>query len=72
MYLSPEAIENPEGVDGRSDIYSVGAVGYFLLTGQTLFEGHTVTQIIMHQVSTIPQTPSHRAGSSIPKGLESV
>src|SRR5262249_51653920 len=33
LYMSPEAIENPAAVDGRSDLYALGATGYFLLTG---------------------------------------
>ena len=33
LYMSPEAIQMPNSVDARSDIYAVGAVGYFLLTG---------------------------------------
>ena len=41
LYMSPEAIQMPSSVDARSDIYAVGAVGYFLLTGQPVFEaGH--------------------------------
>jgi serine/threonine protein kinase len=33
-YMSPEAVENAANTDARSDLYSVGAVGYYLLTGQ--------------------------------------
>ena len=37
LYMSPEAIQTPDSVDACSDLYAVGAVGYFLLTGQTAF-----------------------------------
>ena len=37
LYMSPEAIQLPNSVDARSDLYAVGAVGYFLLTGQPVF-----------------------------------
>ncbi len=35
LYMSPESIQTPEGVDARSDLYAVGAVGYFLLTAKS-------------------------------------
>ncbi len=50
-YMAPERILNPADVDARSDIYAVGAVGYFLLTGKAIFEGDNnleITNQIMH------------------------
>jgi eukaryotic-like serine/threonine-protein kinase len=40
-YLSPEAIKSPDLIDARSDIYGVGAIGYYLLTGKRLFDNTT-------------------------------
>ena len=38
-YMAPERIEHPESADVRSDIYSLGALGYFMLTGRPPYEG---------------------------------
>jgi len=70
LYLSPEGIQSPASVDARSDLYAVGAVGYFLLTGTPVFDGETVIEIISHQVKTFPQRPSERLGKSVSAGLE--
>jgi serine/threonine-protein kinase len=71
-YLSPEAIEGPSGIDGRSDLYAVGAVGYVLVTGMRPFEGTTTAEIIDNQLNTSPQSPSARLGREVPPDLEKV
>jgi len=38
-YMSPEAIDRPDSVTALSDIYAIGAVGYYLLTGTPVFSG---------------------------------
>lgn len=60
MYLSPEAIEDPERVDARSDLYAVGAVGYFLLSGQPVFDGASVVEICMKHVNQPPPSLASR------------
>jgi serine/threonine-protein kinase len=72
LYLSPEAIRTPERVDGRSDIYALGAVGYFLLTGRHPFEGATVVEVCAHHLHTVPEPPSARLGRPLPADLEAV
>jgi serine/threonine protein kinase len=71
-YLSPEAITNPEAVDGRSDLYALGAVGYFLLTGQDVFTGATLVEICSHHLHTPPVPPSERIGRPLPAKLEAL
>jgi len=53
-YLSPEAIQDPQSIDARSDIYSLGAVGYYLLSGRHVFEGKTIIEVCMHHLHTRP------------------
>src|SRR6185436_7446598 len=45
LYMAPEAIQAPNTVDARSDLYAVGAVGYFLLTGRPVFETATLVEL---------------------------
>jgi serine/threonine protein kinase len=70
LYMSPEAIEMPSLVDPRSDIYAVGAVGYFLLTGQPVFEAENVLALCDMHVSRPPVPPSERARITLPAELE--
>jgi tRNA A-37 threonylcarbamoyl transferase component Bud32 len=70
LYMSPEAIEKPHEVDARSDIYSLGAVGYFLLTGETVFSAPTVGEVLMQQVHAEPQKPSSRLRKPVSSDLE--
>ena len=62
LYMAPEALTSPGDVDARSDIYAVGAVGYFLVTGQHVFTGRTVAEVLGHQMHTPAELP--RGGSA--------
>jgi serine/threonine protein kinase len=72
LYLSPEGIQQPDTVDARSDLYALGAVGYFLLTGKPPFEGGSVIEICMQHVKEIPVRPSERASRNISENLEDI
>ena len=72
LYMSPEAMTTPEAADPRSDLYAVGAVGYFLLTGHGVFEGGSVAEIIGHHLHTEPVPPSKRGSQYVPPDLEAV
>jgi serine/threonine-protein kinase len=69
LYLAPEAIRFPTA-DARADLYSVGAVAYFLLTGRHVFEGGTILEICGHHLHTPPTPPSERLGRPLPPALE--
>jgi serine/threonine protein kinase len=45
LYLSPEAITTPDRLDARSDLYSLGAVAYLLITGQPLFAERSLVEL---------------------------
>ena len=72
LYLSPEAIRRPDSVDGRADLYAVGAVGYFLLAGAPVFDGRSILEVCGHHLHTEPPRPSARAGLALPLDLEDV
>ncbi len=71
LYMSPESIQTPDLVDARSDLYAVGAVGYFLLTGQPVFTAATLVELCAQQVSGVPDAPSQRLGRAVSIELES-
>jgi len=71
LYLAPEALTGPGSVDGRSDLYALGAVGYFMLTGEQVFSGNIV-EICGHHLHTEPTPPSDRLGRELPAELEAV
>jgi hypothetical protein len=72
LYLSPEALTSPDTSEPSGDLYALGAVGYFLITGRHVFDGRTVAEIIAHHLHTEPVPPSERLGAPVPGDLEAV
>jgi serine/threonine protein kinase len=72
LYLSPEAFVATESVDARSDLYSLGALAYYLLTGTTVFTGKNLIDICRQHVDAPPIPPSIRLGRSVDLDLESL
>jgi tRNA A-37 threonylcarbamoyl transferase component Bud32 len=71
-FIAPEAVKEPQAVDASSDLYSVGAVGYWLLTAKTLFDSGDVQELLDGHVNTVPKRPSERLGQAIDSDLENV
>ncbi|HSE37155.1 MAG TPA: response regulator [Blastocatellia bacterium] len=69
-YMPPERILGAV-VDQRSDLYSLGCAAYWMLTGQTVFQGE-MTAMLIHHTKTAPQPPSRKAGIAIPERLEQI
>jgi serine/threonine-protein kinase len=68
-YMAPERIRNAADADARSDIYSVGAVAYFLVTGRELFDGaeeHDLTYQVLHTTAPRPS----EAGAEVPRRFD--
>jgi serine/threonine-protein kinase len=71
QYMAPESIKNPEAVDARTDIYSLGAVAYYLLAGMDVFDGTTVVEVVSQHLLEAPKPLSSR-GVAVPADLEAV
>ena len=72
LYMSPEAIQTPQSVDSRSDIYALGAVGYFLLTGKVVFDAQNLIDLCQLHISQQPTPPSQRLDRAVAADLETV
>jgi serine/threonine-protein kinase len=69
-YMAPEMVSGEGELDGRTDLYSLGCVAYYLLTGELVFAGETAVQTALLHVSQPPVPPSQRTGNPIPAELE--
>jgi len=72
LYMSPERIRHPSDADGRADIYALGAVGFFLLTGRRLFETETEHDLTYHVLHTVPQLASECSPFAVPAELDAL
>jgi len=68
-YMAPE-LALGEPVDGRADIYALGCVAYFLITGQIVFEAEKTFQMIAKHLQTPPVPPSERTDRPVSPELE--
>jgi eukaryotic-like serine/threonine-protein kinase len=71
-FMAPEQALGDGEVDGRSDIYAVGCVAYWLLTGSLVFKGTTPMETIVLHVNREPEPPSRRTTRAIPADLEAI
>ncbi len=59
-FMAPEIIMDEGAVDHRADIYALGCVAYFLLTGHLVFEGDTPMKMFLQHLQADPIPPSRR------------
>jgi len=69
-FMAPEIILGQSDVDRRADVYALGCVAYYLLTGQLVFDADTPMKMFLHHVQTPPTPPSQRTELPIPRDLE--
>ncbi len=70
-FIAPEQAMGAK-VDGRADIYSMGCVAYWLLTGHQVFTAETQMGLIIHHAHTPPTPMSERTDRPIPAALEAI
>jgi len=71
-FMAPEVALGDSAIDGRTDLYSVGCLGYWLLTGRLVFEQGNAMQVMLAHTSQQPEPPSRRTEQLIPPALEAI
>ena len=69
-FMAPEVVLGVADTDHRVDLYALGCVGYWLLTGKLIFEGGSIVEVMFHHAHTPPPRPSTRSDLPIPAPLE--
>jgi serine/threonine-protein kinase len=71
-YMAPEVALGRDDVDARSDLYAIGCVAYFLLTGSLVFPDPNAMSMALKHIRTPPDPPSQRTELPIPADLERI
>ena len=69
-YMAPECILGEVDVDRRADVYALGCVAYFVLTGSLVFEADSSMKMLMQHLHAEPTRPSERSELPIPPELD--
>lgn len=72
LYMAPEGMSDPTHVDPRADIFALGAVGYFLLTGKSPFPGRTAIEVFGMERQGPPPPLSRVARHPVPGSLDEI
>ncbi|UCC72763.1 MAG: serine/threonine protein kinase [Gemmatimonadota bacterium] len=71
-YIAPETVYGNEEIDGRADLYCLGGVAYWMLTGQPPFTAESSVEVLIDHVKTTPKRPSEVTELEITPELEDV
>jgi serine/threonine-protein kinase len=69
-YMAPETILGDADVDRRADVYALGCVAYYLLTGELVFEADTSMKMLLQHLHAQPVPPSQRTELPVPRELD--
>lgn len=69
-FMAPEQVLGGRLVDGRTDLYAVGCLAYWLITGQMVFTGRTAMDVLVQHAQTVPVPPSTRTEMEVPAALD--
>lgn len=71
FYMSPEQIRNQDDIDFRTDLYSLGASFYYMVTGKPVFDEPTVAEVLKAHLTKQPE-PAHEKNPQISVGLSQI
>ena len=71
-FIAPEQALGRTDLDGRADLYALGCVAYWLLTGHLVFTAETPMALLMRHVQDPPTAPSARSELRIPPELDRI
>jgi serine/threonine-protein kinase len=69
-YLAPESVKGSKFVDGRADLYALGAIGFWLLTGRLVFEHERAMAMINAHITEPPPRSSRHSKFTVPPELD--
>ena len=70
-FMAPEIAQGQE-IDGRTDLYGLGCVAYWLLTGRQVFEGSGFLEVISKHLREEPEPPSRHSRDDLPRELDAL
>jgi serine/threonine-protein kinase len=70
-FMAPEVALGKE-LDGRSDLYGLGCVAYWLVTGRQVFEGSSALEVVSKHVHAEPEPPSRHCPDPLPRELDAL
>jgi serine/threonine-protein kinase len=71
-FMAPEIASGSAAADHRVDLYALGCVGYWLLTGRLVFDADNAMQMVVRHVSEAPVPPSERSEFDVPRDLDAL
>jgi serine/threonine-protein kinase len=71
-FMAPEQVLGNKKVDGRTDLYAVGCVAYWLVTGQLVFAGRNAMETMVQHSQAVPVPPSARTELEVPPALDQI